>query len=85
MKTRSIALALLAAAVLMVSPAHALVALPDAGVNYGTMTVENPAPLAQAGMKDVKRGDSVTVEMTEEGQLRFTNQRTRESIIFPSQ
>ena len=65
---KSAILILVSAAILLLSwigspaPGLALMALPDIGINYQTMTVTNAAKLAAVGMKDAKNGDRITNE-----------------------
>ena len=69
----------------IVSPpsAQALMALPDIGINYQTMTVKNAAKLAAVGMKDAKNGDRITMSVSKEKKLIFKNLRTNEELSYP--
>lgn len=70
----------------IVSPpcVQALVALPDVGINYRTMTVTQAKKLIAAGMKDVKNGDKMTmVSVPKEKTLIFKNLRTNEELSYP--
>lgn len=73
-------LAVLTAAALTVETGHALMALPDLGIDYKTMLVVNPAKLRAAGMADVKRGDKVTMKPGQNGKLLFTSERTGKTV-----
>lgn len=62
----------------------ALMALPDTGVDYGTMKVTQAAKLAEAGMTGVRSGDSVSLRLSpEKGRIYFKNLRTGEEIGYP--
>jgi len=69
----------------IVSPpsAQALMALPDIGINYQTMTVTQAAKLTAAGMKDAKNGDKIFMRTTKEGVFFFKNLRTNEELAYP--
>ena len=70
----------------IVSPpsAQALMALPDIGINYQTMTVKNAAKLAAVSMKDAKNGDRITMSVSKEKKLIiFKNLRTNEELSYP--
>jgi hypothetical protein len=75
---------LLWAWIVMPPCARALVALPDVGINYQTMTVTQAKKLIAAGMKDVKNGDKMTmVSVPKEKKLIFKNLRTNEELSYP--
>jgi len=85
---KNVLLSLLLAATLLpwlASPPHlqALTALPDIGINYRTMTVNNAAKLMAAGMKDAKNGDRITMSISREKKLIFKNLRTSEELSYP--
>jgi hypothetical protein len=88
-KIRNILLPFLAAAMIMcwiVSPpsVHALMALPDIGINYQTMTVIQAKKLVAAGMKSAKNGDKVSLNVVKEKKLViFKNLRTNEELSYP--
>ena len=65
---------------------NAMFQLPDnLGIDYKTMTVKVPAKLQQAGMRDVRADDPVTVEPGDKGGVKITNRRTGMTIeISPS-
>jgi hypothetical protein len=65
-------------------PAGALMALPDIGIDFQTMTVRQPQKLKAAGMKDVQTGDKVTMTVTKQGAMMFINQRTAETLTYPA-
>ena len=69
----------------IVSPpsTQALMALPDIGINYQTMTVPQAAKLTAAGMKDAKNGDKIFMRTTKEGVFFFKNLRTNEELAYP--
>lgn len=62
-------------------PCPALTALPDLGIDYRRMTIEQPETIRDLGMKDVRAGDRVKVNMNPEKELVITNQRTGESLV----
>jgi hypothetical protein len=86
---RKVLLSFLAAAVILswiVSPpsAQALMALPDIGINYQTMTVTQAKKLIAAGMKDVENGDRITMSVSKEKKfIIFKNLRTNEELSYP--
>ena len=65
------------------TPGLALIALPDVGINYQTMTVTQAAKLTAAGMKDAKNGDKIFMRTTKEGVFFFKNLRTNEELAYP--
>ena len=85
---RGVLLFFLAATMILswiVSPpsAQALIALPDIGIDYQTMTVKNAAKLTAAGMKDAKNGDKIFIRTTREGVFFFKNLRTNKELTYP--
>jgi hypothetical protein len=68
----------------IVSPpsASALMALPDIGINYQTMTVNQAKKLSAAGMKNVQNGDRITITVSKEKKLIFKNLRTNEELSY---
>lgn len=63
---------------------QARMALPEVGINYQTMLVEAPAILKEAGMKDVKKGDKIKMDISEDGIITFTNEKNgAKAIIKP--
>jgi hypothetical protein len=70
----------------IVSPpsAQALMALPDIGINYQTMTVTQAKKLIAAGMKNAENGDRITMSVSKEKKLIFfKNLRTNEELSYP--
>jgi hypothetical protein len=66
------------------APGLALMALPDLGIDYGTMKVTQAAKLAEAGMTGVRSGDTVSLRLSpEEGRIYLKNLRTGEEIGYP--
>ena len=66
------------------SPGLSLMALPDIGINYNTMKVNNADKLSAAGMKDVRNGDRISSRISpDEGKIIFTNLRTGEELVYP--
>jgi len=64
--------------------ASALLALPDIGINYQTMTVTKAEKLKAAGMKNVGNGDRITITVSQEKKLIFfKNLRTNEELSYP--
>lgn len=62
----------------------ALMKMPDIGIDYKTMTVNQPAKLMAAGMKDVKKGDKIKMDISEDGVITFTNEKNgAKAIIKP--
>ncbi|MFO7762034.1 MAG: hypothetical protein R6V20_10545 [Desulfobia sp.] len=72
----------LAALLIRAVDCPALTALPDLGINYRRMKIEQPETLRNLGMKDVHAGDRVKVNMNPEKELVITNQRTGESLVI---
>ena len=64
-------------------PARALTALPDMGVDYQTMMVNNAGKLRAAGMKSAVNGDQVTISLSKDGIMTVKNQRSSETISYP--
>ena len=71
----------------IVSPptASALMALPDIGINYQTMTVNQPKKLSTAGMKNVQNGDRISISVSKEKKMIFKNLRTNEELSYPTE
>jgi hypothetical protein len=64
--------------------ASALLALPDIGINYQTMTVNKAEKLKAAGMKNAGKGDRITITVSKEKKLIFfKNMRTNEELSYP--
>ena len=64
--------------------ASALLALPDIGINYQTMTVTKAEKLKAAGMKSAGNGDRITITVSKEKKLIFIkNLRTNEELAYP--
>jgi hypothetical protein len=64
--------------------ASALLALPDIGINYQTMTVNKAEKLKAAGMKNVGNGDRIAITVSKEKKLIFfKNLRTNEELSYP--
>jgi hypothetical protein len=61
-------------------PGMAVIALPDAGINYNTMKVTDSSKLMANGMKRVQNGDTVTIKPDKTGRLLITDVRTGETI-----
>jgi hypothetical protein len=85
---KNVLLALLLAAVILswlTSPPRlqALMALPDIGINYRTMTVDNADRITAAGMKDARNGDRIAMSVSREQKLIFKNLRTGEELSYP--
>ena len=86
---RTILMSVFAAILLLswiVSPpsAQALMALPDIGINYQTMTVTQAKKLIAAGMKNAENGDRITMSVSKEKKLIFfKNLRTNEELSYP--
>ena len=61
-----------------------LMALPDIGINYQTMTVTQAKKLIAAGMKNAENGDRITMSVSKEKKLIFfKNLRTNEELSYP--
>lgn len=78
----AVALSFLLAAFLLSATAHALYTLPEIGVDYQSMQVVDPTVLRNSGMKDVRRGDRVAIQVTQDGKMDVTNARTRETVTI---
>ncbi len=65
------------------SPALPLLALPDIGINYSTMQVDNPGKIQQAGMPKAVMGDKVQIVIGQNKSVSIVNQRTGERISLP--
>ncbi len=69
--------------VLFAAAAHALVSLPDIGINYRTMKVVDAKKLEAAGMKDAKNGDRISVRISRPTrEIIFKNKRTGEELPY---
>ncbi|MBU0544138.1 MAG: hypothetical protein KKH97_02215 [Proteobacteria bacterium] len=67
------------------APGLALMALPDIGIDYPTMKVKQADKLVEAGMKNVKNGDTITMRSSpKDGKIIFRNLRTNEELAYPS-
>jgi hypothetical protein len=67
---------------LTVAPAHALVPLPDIGIDYRTMRVIDANKLAAAGMKDARNGDGISMRISRATrEIIFKNKRTGEELV----
>ncbi len=63
--------------------AHALVSLPDIGINYRTMKVADAKKLMAAGMKDARNGDRISMRLSRATrEIVFTNKRTGEELVY---
>lgn len=62
-------------------PAQALTPLPEVGVDYQQMKVNDPDALRRQGMSKARKGDDVKLESSENQELILRNQRTGETII----
>jgi hypothetical protein len=88
-RTRIIFLSLLAAIILwsclwLASPGLALMALPEIGIDYPTMKVTQAAKLTEAGMTNVRNGDTISMRLSpQEGKILFRNLRTNEEMAYP--
>jgi uncharacterized protein YggE len=71
----------------IVSPptASALMALPDIGINYQTMTVNQAKKLNAAGMKSVLNGDRISMSVSKEKKIMFKNLRTNEELFYTTE
>jgi len=66
------------------SPGLALMALPDIGIDYRTMKVNQAAKLTGAGMANVRNGDAISMRLSpQEGKIIFRNLRTNEELSYP--
>ncbi len=88
-RTQSVFLSILAAFMLLAclwlpSPGLALMALPDIGIDYPTMKVIQAPKLTEAGMTNVRNGDTISLRLSpQEGKLIFKNLRTNEELAYP--
>lgn len=57
--------------------------LPDIGIDYKTMAVNQAVKLMAAGMRDVKNGDKIIMRVNDEGVRYFKNLRTNQEIAYP--
>jgi hypothetical protein len=65
-------------------PGLALMALPDIGIDYQTMKVNQAAKLTEAGMTDARNGDTISMRLSpQEGKIFFKNIRTNEEMAYP--
>jgi hypothetical protein len=80
-----IVIAVLAAVWIMLTPSTGLTLLSfkSLGIDQKSMQVEDPSKLKEMGMKDVKKGDRITVTGTEDKRFSFFNSRTGEKLIYP--
>jgi hypothetical protein len=68
---------------LTVTAAHALVRLPDIGIDYRTMRVIDANKLEAAGMKDARNGDGISMRISPATrEIIFRNKRTGEELVF---
>jgi hypothetical protein len=66
------------------APCQALMALPDIGIDYPTMKVTQAAKLTEAGMTNVRNGDTISMRLSpQEGKIIFKNLRTNEEMAYP--
>jgi hypothetical protein len=66
------------------SPGLAIMALPDIGINYQTMKVNQEDKLTAAGMKYARNGDGISMRTSpQEGKIIFRNLRTNEELAYP--
>jgi hypothetical protein len=66
------------------APVLALAALPDIGIDYQTMKVNDVTKLTEAGMKNVRNGDTISMRLSpQEGKIIFKNLRTNEDLFYP--
>lgn len=66
------------------APGLALMALPDIGIDYQTMKVNQAAKLTGAGMANVRNGDAISMRLSpQEGKIIFRNLRTNEELSYP--
>jgi hypothetical protein len=88
-RTKTVLLSVLTAILLLSclwrpAPGLALMALPDIGIDYRTMKVDQAAKLTGAGMTNARNGDTLSMRLSpEEGKLIFKNLRTNEEMIYP--
>ena len=87
--TKTVFFTLLAAILLLSclwspAPGLALMALPDIGIDYRTMKVNQAAKLTGAGMANVQNGDAISMRLSpQEGKIIFKNLRTNEEWAYP--
>lgn len=80
----ALAMSLLLSCLWLPAPGLSLMALPDIGIDYSTMKVTQAAKLTEAGMANVRNGDTVTMRLSpREGQIIFRNLRTNEEMAYP--
>ena len=53
------------------SPGLALMALPDIGIDYPTMKVTQAAKMTEAGMTNVRNGDTISMRLSPQGEKSF--------------
>ncbi len=71
---------------LLAAAAHALVPLPDIGINYRTMKVVDAKKLSAAGMKDVRNGDGISMRLSRPTrEIIFKNKRTGEELTYSTE
>jgi hypothetical protein len=61
----------------------ALMSFASLGVDQKTMQVVEPARLKAMGMKDVRRGDTISIDGTRDKRFAIVNRRTGETLIYP--
>jgi len=80
----SLAVIMILSWIVLPPSASALLALPDIGINYQTMTVTKAEKLKAAGMKSAGNGDRITITVSKEKKLiLFKNMRTNEELSYP--
>ena len=57
--------------------------LPDIGIDYRTMMVNQSTKLTAAGMKEARNGDKILMRVDEKGVRYFKNFRTNEELAYP--
>jgi hypothetical protein len=88
-RTKTVFLSVLATSLLLSclwwpAPGLALMALPDIGIDYPTMKVNQAAKLTGAGMTNVRNGDTISMRLSPpEGKIIFKNLRTNEELVYP--
>ena len=80
----SLAVIMILSWIVLPPSASALLALPDIGINYQTMTVTKAEKLKAAGMKSAGNGDRISISVSKEKKLiLFKNMRTNEELSYP--
>jgi len=82
-KCMLIAVLLILMLVWLPTKGYALERLPDIGIDYKTMNVNQAVKVMAAGMRDVKNGDKIIMRVNEEGVRYFKNLRTNQEIAYP--